>query len=84
MKKVLASLVVTTVFLAGCSSSSANKIVGDYKIETDADLRDANLSGANLAGVKMLSDANLIGAIMPDGRTWDGVDGDRDGLYGSR
>ena len=63
MKQIVRSLVVATVFLAGCSSSGSTKLVGGYKIEPGANLRDANLRDANLDGAN-LDGANLAGANL--------------------
>ena len=59
MKQVARNLLVTVVFLAGCSSSG-------YKIEPGAHLNNADLSGADLNNADLrgahLSFANLSGA----------------------
>jgi len=60
------------VDLARADLTKAN-LTGSNLTEADlygADLTGANLTGANLTGA-YLARANLTGAIMPDGRTWE-------------
>ena len=68
MKQVARSLLVTIVFLAGCSSSGSTKLVGSYKVKPGAILKSADLKGADLKGADLkgadLRSANLVGADL--------------------